>query len=321
MLVEAVRKTIDTYRLFEKESRVVVGVSGGPDSLTLLLSLHQLAPVYGLKLSVVHVDHAMRPTSGRDAEFVRSFCRSRGIPATVVKVRLPAQKRGSLEELMRAARLKALFTRAKQLRCTTIALGHTLDDQAETVLMRLLRGSGLYGLSAIQPKRRISGFNLVRPLIETTRSEVDRFLKQERIKPRLDQTNTQDIFLRNRVRKRLLPLLAREYNPNIKSVLAATASTAADDYDFLEQCAHERFRRMGRRILLRRFLTLHPAMQKLCLRLAIIRCQGDTRRITHTHILELLNLARHRPVGSLVHLPKGLCAAKLKDRLSLSIKA
>ncbi len=321
MLVEAVRKTAETYRLFAKGGRVIVGVSGGPDSLTLLLSLLQLAHVYGLKLSVVHVDHGVRSSSVRDAKFVAAFCRSRGIPITVVRIKLPADKRGSLEELMRAARFRALCSQAKKLRAAAIALGHTLDDQAETVLMRLLRGSGLYGLSAIQPKRMINGCCVVRPLIETSRRDIESFLKERRIKARTDRSNAADIFLRNRVRKYLLPLLEKSFNPRIKSVLAATARTAADDYDFLEHCAAAEFQRMGGRILLRPFLKLHPAMQKLCLRLAISRCQGDTRRITHTHILELLDLVQHRPAGSLVHLPKGLCVAKLKDRLRLSIKA
>ena len=148
------------------------------------------------------------PESAKDREFVEKICRKLGLPVTSAAINIKEiAGKGSLEEICRNARLGFCFKTAQRVKADKIALGHNLDDQAETVLMRLMRGSGLYGLSGILPKKELYGFTIIRPLIEVKRREIEAFLKRKNIRPRIDPSNSQDIFLRNKIRNDLLPLL------------------------------------------------------------------------------------------------------------------
>ncbi len=175
-MLEQVRKTIKQYRLIDKGDRLVLGVSGGPDSLALVLVLNSLKKELGLKLHIAHLDHGLRRDSAQDAAFVRKFAEKLNIPASIAQTRIKKiNHRGSIEEISRNARLNLFFTLAKKIKANKICLGHNLDDNAETVLMRLIRGSGLYGLSAILRKREINGFCLIRPLVEVKRKQIEGF--------------------------------------------------------------------------------------------------------------------------------------------------
>jgi tRNA(Ile)-lysidine synthase len=243
------------------------------------------------------------------------------------------RKKGSLEEIARNARLGFLFRVAREIKTHKIALGHNLDDQAETVLMRILRGTGLLGLSGILPKREIADFEIIRPLIEVRRPDIETFLKRKKIRPRIDASNLEDIYFRNRIRNRLLPLLEKEYNQNIRGILSNMAESVGCDYNYLNRLAEQAMRRVGakingstlltinpraqcRRIDLKKFLKLHPAIQRMVLRLAITRVKGDTRRITFQHIKEIEGLILNRPINSIVDLPKGVSVIKKKKYLS-----
>jgi len=309
MLLEKVRNTVKTHQLLRSHDRVLVGVSGGPDSLALLYILCVLKKEFELTLYVAHLDHRLRGESAADARFVQRHCRELGIPFVLKKVDMKASS-GSLEEACRNVRLDFFVTTAKKLRADSVALGHNLDDQAETVLMRLLRGSGLYGLAGIAFKRRIKDCVFIRPLLGVRRKEIESFLKRRRLIPRRDRTNQEDVFLRNKIRNRLLPLLEKEYNANIKEVLSNTAQTSAADYDYLHSAAFSAARTMGKKISLGNFLKLHPAVQRLVLRLYISRVQGDTRRISFTHIREIEDMVQNRPKGSRVDLPQGVSVKK-----------
>lgn len=316
MLLEQVKKTIRKHALLEKGDRVLLGVSGGPDSVALLYLLHSLSKELHLRLHIAHIDHMLRKQSAGDARFVVGLSARLKVPVSLhtVDVRSMAGK-GSIEEIARNARLEFLCRLAVRLKTDKIALGHTLDDQAETVLMRILRGSGLYGLSAILPKRSIHGVQVIRPLIELRRRDIEAFLRKRRIKPRIDETNFCDIYLRNRIRNHLLPLLEKKYNANIKEVLSGMAETVGYDYDYLSRLAQRKMKKMGSGIELCSFLRLHPSLRRLMLRLAISHIQKDTRRISLQHIREIEDLVRNRPVRSVVDLPKGISVIKKKTRL------
>ncbi|MFA5157019.1 MAG: tRNA lysidine(34) synthetase TilS [Candidatus Omnitrophota bacterium] len=316
MLTGKVRNTIKKYRLIDKKEKVIVAVSGGPDSVAMLYLLKGLEDELCIKLYIAHLDHMLRRNSHKDAEFVKALAIKLGIPAIIAKFDVKKTlKNVSLEEACRKARLEFLFEAAGKVKARKICLGHNLDDQAETVLMRLIRGSGLYGLSAILPKRKFSGFTLIRPLLEVKRKEIEAFLKKNKISFRIDETNKEDIYLRNRLRNRLLPLLEKEYNANIKEVLSSTALSAGYDYDYLFAAAQKALKRLGTKIRLPRFLKLHPAMQNLILRRSFSRVSGDTRRLTFKHTEEINDLILSRPDGSVVDLPKGVSAVKKKSCL------
>ncbi|HCD38028.1 MAG TPA: tRNA lysidine(34) synthetase TilS, partial [Candidatus Omnitrophica bacterium] len=282
-------------------------VSGGADSVALLHALVALAPAWRLRLSVLHVDHGLRPDAARDAEFVRALGARLGVPVEVARVAV--SPRGSLEAAARAARYAALAAAADRVGAARIALGHTADDQAETVLMRMLRGSGLMGLAGILPRKKMGDFVIIRPLLEIQRSEIETFLRLRKITPRIDITNQSEVYLRNRIRHKLLGEL-KKYNPNIKTVLAATAEHIALDYDYLLAAGSKAFQAIKTietgscvRLDLKKFFLLHPALQNLALRFTFERLKGDTRRLTARHIKEIKDMAYNRPIGSIVDLP------------------
>ena len=309
-MTDQFEKTIQANALVRQNDRILVAVSGGPDSMALLLKLRGLSKKLNLTLHIAHLDHAWRPNSSADACFVRRWATRLKIPLTVKRLAYKMPKiEGSVEEFLRNQRLNFLAQTAKAIKANKIALGHNLDDQAETVLMRLLRGSGLSGLSGIHLKRKMLGVTFIRPLLEVPRSQIEAFLKSQGVSPRRDYTNRQDIFLRNRIRRRLMPLLKKYYNPNMAQVLANLAETTAQDYEYLEQETKRSFK-TSRRLTLKKLAQLHPAILRLKLRQGIACAQGDTRRITFQHMKELQALIFSRPVGSVVNLPKGLSAKK-----------
>jgi tRNA(Ile)-lysidine synthase len=218
-----------------------------------------------------------------------------------------------------------LIRTAKNLKVKTIALGHTRDDQAETVLMHLLRGSGLSGLAGIAPKRNIRGLHFIRPLIEIERKDVEAYLKKKGLRARRDASNKELVFFRNRVRHKLLPYLTKGYNHNIKESLANAAQIFSADYDYLygeglkalKRCSNIQASQV--RIDLVRVRALHPAMQRMVLRLGIEKIKGNTRRLTFRHWKEIETLITSRKTGSVVDLPGGLVGKKTKNHLLLAL--
>jgi tRNA(Ile)-lysidine synthase len=321
MLLDKVRYIIKKHRLIERGERLVIGVSGGPDSVALLYVLNSLKRELKLTLHIAHLDHMLRKDSCKDAEFVQRLAQRLKIPITSGQIRVKElARKGSLEEIARNARLGFLFRVAKDIKTRKIALGHNLDDQAETVLMRILRGCGLYGLAGILPKREISGFQIIRPLIEVRRREINAYLKQRGIRPRLDASNLEDIYLRNKIRNRLLPLLEEGYNKNIKDLLCNLAECAGMDYDYLDKRAL-RFLKQFRKLNLKKIMALHPALLRLVLRKSIAYLAGNTRRLTFRHMQELEDLIYNRPINSIVDLPGNICVIKKKNHLSINKKA
>ena len=267
-------------------------------------------------MHIAHLDHMLRKDSYRDAEYVKRLEERLKLPSTITQVNVKElAKKGSLEEIARNARLAFLFKIAKDVNADKIALGHNSDDQAETVLMRIIRGTGLYGLSGILPKRNIAGYEIIRPLLEVKRKDIEAFLKRKGIKPCIDMSNLEDIYFRNRIRNKLLPLLEKEYNKNIKEVLANMAESLGYDYDYLAKASNRASRQMRTKINLKKLSKLHPALQKIIFRYAIASLKGNTRRITFQHIKEIEDLFLNRPINSIVDLPQGVSVIKKNNYL------
>lgn len=315
-MLKQVKKTIREYRLINKGDKLVLGVSGGPDSVALLLALDSLKKELSLKLHVAHLDHKLRKDSRSDAEFVRRLAEKLGIPVTISGINIRAlSSKGSIEEIARNARLGFLFGICRKIKADKLVLGHNLDDQAETVLMRILRGAGLYGLSGILPRRNIAGYAVIRPLIEVRRKEIEAFLKKRRIKACSDISNTQDIYFRNKIRNKLLPLLEKGYNKNIKEILANMGQNLGSDYDYMDKAAERAAGRFKVKIPLSKLLKMHPAIQRLIFRHCMLRLKGDMRRLTFQHSREIEDLLLNRPLNSIVDLPKGVSVIKKKGHL------
>lgn len=316
MITDKVKETIRRYGLIKAGERIVLGVSGGPDSLALTYILNGLKKELCLSLHIAHLDHMLRKDSAKDAAFVKMVADKLSIPVTIGRIDIGRlAKKGSLEQAARDARLEFLFGTAGKIKAKKIALGHTLDDQAETVLMRILRGTGLYGLAGILPKRNMSGCEVIRPLIEVKRKEVESFLKRKKISPRIDASNFSGIYFRNKIRNSLLPLLEKKYSPNIKELLANMAQTASYDYDYLSRAAQRSIKGLKNKIPLEKLKRMHQAIRRMALREMIARLQGNTRRLTLRHIKEIEDLLFNRPCGAVVDLPQNISVAKGRKHL------
>jgi len=233
--------TIRYFRLFDPGEKVLVGVSGGPDSLALLLVLHELASSLEIGLHVAHLNHRLRPEAGEEADFVREVASSLGIPCTVgaEEVReLARSRRLGLEEAGREARYAFFHRLREEVGARKLALAHTREDQAVTVLHRLLRGGGRRGLRGMLPCRE--GW-IVRPLLYTGRDQAEAYLQEKGVSPLRDPSNLDPAFLRNRLRHELLPLLCR-YNPRVTERLAQLAEVFRAEEEWLDALTEEVFR-------------------------------------------------------------------------------
>jgi tRNA(Ile)-lysidine synthase len=306
------------HRLATKGQILLVAVSGGQDSVCLLHVLHHLQSELGIKLHVAHLDHQLRgKESTGDAQYVARLAKRLGIPATIEKRNVNAYQKEhsiSLEEAAREIRYNFLAEVAAAIGTDRVAVGHTLDDHAETVLLHLVRGTGTRGLRGLQPVSSwgTTGKELtvVRPLLEVRREETAAYCSGQRLRPRQDATNLSLVPLRNRVRLELFPLL-KSYNPQVIEALQRTAHIAGDDIEYLEKEAERLWpgvaTTQGNTVVLdkKTLLGLSVSMQRNLLRLAIENVGGNLKDIEARHIQELMQ-ALHKPAGKQISLPYGL---------------
>lgn len=322
-LPEQILEHIKRRKLIRAGDHILAGVSGGADSMALISLLDNLKTKIGCRVTVAHINHHLRKSANKDERFVRKFCESRNLPCYVVDLDLSKKltKGGSVEEIARMERFAALGKIAKKSGADKIALAHQKDDLAETVLLRILRGTGLQGLQAILPERKIDKTVFIRPLLDISRKQVEDYLKKNRIPFRTDPTNKQTRFFRNKIRLELLPLIEKNFQKQIKDALVNLATVSAADYDFIRSEALKIFPKTARlsegkiNIFLKRFGTLPLALKRMALRLAVEKIRKETRTLTMAHFTEMIDLAADRPPGSLVHLPEGLVAEKTRHSL------
>lgn len=325
-----VRWTIDRYGLLAGGGTVVVGVSGGPDSLCLLHVLNRLGEDYGIELHVAHLDHRIRGwESKEDAAFVARLAEEWGLPATVEARNVPQLARESklaIEEAARQARYSFLARVALAVGARRIAVGHNADDQTETIVMHWLRGAGLAGLRGMLPRTRLGemrleaawpdhpplDLHLIRPLLETPRAEIEAYCLEHALKPRFDRSNLDTTYYRNRLRHELIPYL-ESFNPGIREVLRRSAQVIGDDYDFLQA----ELERVWPAVVssesdeaitfdLDRWRALPTSQQRSTLREAVHRLRRSLRNINWIHIENALPALRAKPAGTQVTLPQGL---------------
>lgn len=323
-----IKRTISSYSLIKPGDTILIGVSGGADSIALLEILEKLRHELGLKLIVFHFNHGLRKSADTDQRFVEKICRQKNIACRRGRNLNPRPQGDSIEQAARKKRFAALIKCAKQVKADSIALAHHQNDLAETVLMRIIRGSGLQGLQAILPKRTIEGMTFIRPLIHEKRSNIEAFLKSENIKFRTDPTNKNTKFLRNKIRHKLLNCLSTNYNPNIQETLANLAETVSLDYEFLRQESAKHFKTVISKktstaifLNLKKLCTKHPAIQRMIIRMAIEHIKGDTRTITLAHIRSIETfLANNQPKSAQIHLPMKITVEKVNSNIEIRSK-
>jgi len=328
-----VLRFIKEEHLVSSGQKLLVAVSGGPDSVCLLHILAKLQKELGIKLHVAHLNHQLRGAdSEADARYVAELAHRLDIPATVeprdVKA-YHAQHHASLEEAAREVRYTFLAQVAESAGAEGVAVGHTLDDHIETILMHLIRGSGTRGLKGLQSLSRWqpSGASLavIRPLLPLSREETADYCRQHRLEPRLDASNLSLSSFRNRIRHQLLPQL-QTYNPQVAEALLRTARLAADDLAFIDKEAAQLWgevaQKQGDTVILdkRSFADLPSALKRHLLRASIEELLGNLKDIEARHIEEILD-ALGKPAGKKISLPYGLTFTIEYDRYLLGSDA
>lgn len=316
-------RALERYHLLEPGDRILVGVSGGPDSMALLDIVKQAAERYGCFLAVVHVNHCLRgEQADKEADFVRTWCHRQQIPCVVFvrNVALFAKEQGlSTEAAAHEVRFAAFREAAEQFQANKLALGHHQDDRAETVLLHLIQGTGLDGLAALPPQDDW----IIRPLIEATKADLLAYCQQEQLPYFLDATNDEMIYLRNRIRHRLLPELVEDYNPQMRQALVRLAITASEDSLFLAEQAQKAWQSCAVcqndtvMLDLTRWRLLPPALQKRVLRLGYLALQPQAQGLSYQQTEALLRLASEKQGQKQLDLPKRVQAVKSYDTLIL----
>jgi tRNA(Ile)-lysidine synthase len=321
-LVARVEQTVRRQRLFRPGDTLVVALSGGADS-TFLLDLLTRLPDYNLRLVAAHLNHCLRGAeSDADEEFCREAASRHAVPfeSRRVDIRLmAADSRLNLEDAGRRARVEFLDEIRGTYGAAAVVLAHHADDQAETVLMRLLRGSGMTGLSGMA-YRNARGY--VRPLLDISRSEIERYLRRCGLEWREDASNSDTAYLRNRIRHQLLPLL-EEYNPAIRARLAATASVLGGDETLLNELTERTFTetcRIGEgRVVcgVGQLRALNPALRRRVLRHAFKQLAGTLEGVSLRHIEAICDLVDSARPNSRLPLPQGVAAVREYETLLL----
>jgi len=323
-MLEQVAKTIARYSMFQPGQRVGVAVSGGADSVCLLHVLRELAPRWNLRLVVLHLDHKLRGEESRqDAAFVRRLAAKLDLPFGLQETDVGALCRETGENLEQAARAVRLefFQRERQAgTIDRVATGHTRSDQAETVLFRFLRGAGTAGLAGIRP---VTDAGIVRPLIESDRAGIERYLRERGIAWRTDSTNASTAFARNRIRHELLPQLTLDWNPAMTETLAHTADWALAEEAYWEAemarlaPAHLVHEPPAVLIDIDPLVALPLAVARRLVRRAIEIAKGDLRGVGFGHLAGVLELTASAEGHGRLQIP-GLDIFRSFDRLRIA---
>ncbi len=325
MVEELFLEAIERHSLLKKGDKVLLGVSGGPDSVALLYNFLRIKQEYKLKIVCAHFNHALREESGSEQEFIRNLCRELAVEFISEKKEVGRFCRDSLEQTARNLRFDFFLKCSRQKRIKKVALAHHKDDLAETVLMRIIRGTGLRGLRGVLPKSNFKNLTLIRPFINLRKEEIVRWLSEKNISFCIDQSNKDVKFLRNKVRIELLPQL-EAINRNIVDRLSDLALSAGFDYDFIYnfswQCLNQlkepgsgRFLRLN----LEGLKKLHPSVFNNIVRVAIEQIKGDTRRINQSHLSQVRELVTAGRVEASLHLPEILIKKEKKALLIQSL--
>ncbi len=310
-LIKKTQNTIFQKDLFEKGSGIVVAVSGGPDSVCLLDVFHQLKDKYALKLMVAHINYNLRgQDSKKDEKFVLALAERYGLEAVVLRPKIKTQK--NLENNLRDIRYAFFEKIRKERGCDWVAVGHNLDDQAETFLQRLIRGAGMAGLRGMQFKNG----RIIRPLLGFSRQEILEYLKMRKLKYRTDKTNQEDIFLRNRIRHGLIPYLEKNFNPRFKETLFQTALSLAEDYSLIDKLTGE-ISKNSAILSVKKILQLHPALQKRIILQFLENTLKNRKNITAAHLEEVLKIMKSTKSKSQAIRFQGLKIERKGDKVTI----
>ena len=299
-LQDKVLKTIQKYNLIQNRDSIVIGVSGGPDSMTLLNVLINLKQKLGIsKIVVATVNHMIREEAEEETKFVENFCESHGIDFYLKKVDVQEEaksKKISTELAGRNARYDFFEEVLKKTGSNKIATAHNSNDNAETVLMNLLRGSGVSGLKGIE---KIRDGKFIRPIIECKRSEIEQYCLENKLNPRYDKTNNENTYTRNKIRNMLIPYIEENFNPNIVDSLNRLSTIATKEDEYIHKIVENSFKNivitadMGKKEIildLKKFNELDEVIKSRLILYTISEILGTSQGIEKIHIEDIIKL-------------------------------
>lgn len=311
LLIDSVVQTITENSMIEENDKIIVAVSGGPDSMCLLHILYTLKDSLKVSLAAAHVNHCLRGKDADDDEnFVKKFCETLNIEfySTKVDVKsLSVEKNISSEMAGRTARYEFFESLKRKTGADKIALAHNANDQAETLLMRIMRGTGSEGLIGIKPVRDKI---YIRPLINSTRIEIENYCKQYGINARIDKTNLENIYSRNKVRLELIPYIKKNFNEDIISVLNRLSSTMRTDNEYLDNISKKKCEQYceknGEKVIIKKeAFSEHEAILTRVIRKAIIELLGSTYNFERKHVIDIIEIQKHKS-GVAINLPNNI---------------
>lgn len=321
-LVLVVEQTIKKYSMLDHGDSIVVGLSGGPDSLCLLHVLLELKEALGLKIYAAHLNHQFRgKDADEDALYVKEICKEWGIDAfiQVFNVTAYAKENGlSSEEAGREIRYRLFKEVANEVGANKIAVAHNMNDNAETVLMNLFRGSGIDGLKGIEAARG----EIIRPLINVRRDEIEAYCEEKALNPRIDKTNLEPIYGRNKIRLELIPYIEKNFNANIMSTLHRFSDIVTLENDFFNKEAKIVFLEIaiiGENSIeynINKLNNIHPALMRRIIRMGIEELSGSLRGIEYKNIETVVDLL-DKSTGAAVILPGNIKAYVSYDKMIL----
>ena len=297
LLENKVLKTIEKYNMINNGEKIVVAVSGGPDSICLLNILNNIKDKLNIKIVVAHVNHSLREEADEETEYVKNFCKKLNIECYIKKVdiiEISKKNKVGTEEAGRKERydfFDEVFSKTKSDR---IATAHNLNDNAETVLMNIIRGSGLSGLKGIEEVR---DYKYIRQLIEIKRKEIEEYCKENKLEPKYDKSNKENIYTRNKIRNILIPLLEKEFNPNIVKSISKLSELAKLDNEYFNNIIKSEYNRIkleenNNEIILnlKEFNKLNNVIKSRLIIYTITKIFGSSQGIEKIHIDDIIKL-------------------------------
>ncbi|WP_196247004.1 tRNA lysidine(34) synthetase TilS [Clostridium novyi] len=310
-MIEKVINTIKCNNMFEVNDKVVVALSGGPDSICLLHILHTLKDELNISIVAAHVNHCLRgEAADNDEMYVKKICEELGIQCFVKRedVHRISKERGiSCEMAGREVRYQFFEEVLHKINGNKIAIAHNANDQAETVLMRILRGTGLEGLVGIRPVRD----NIfVRPIINLTRDEIENYCEVNKLNPRIDKTNFENIYTRNKIRLELIPYIQKNFNSDVIEVLNRFSDTVKVDNEYINNVAKEKYNEYSEiseeKIILKgQLFKEHEAILTRVIRIAIKNIKGNLNNLEKNHIYDIIDIQK-KSTGKYIMLPSGI---------------
>ena len=326
MIFDKVLSTINKHNLIQKGDKIVLGLSGGPDSVCLLHVLNRLKKDFNIEIYASHLNHQIRGIEAqKDALYVSKLCEDMGIIFFVKSINVPkyCENEGlSLEEGARKLRYEMFYEIKDKIKANKIAIGHNLNDQAETVMMRIMRGTGLKGLKGID---YIRDNCIIRPILDVERNEIEEYCEAYNLNPRIDKTNLENIYTRNKIRLDLLPYMKDNFNSNVIESIVRMSNSLKSDNDYIEKEAEAKFREVSNikekgfvEINLDDFVCLHDAIKVRVLRNSIKHILGDTNFVDQRHIEDIMSLEDNSKVNKMLTLPRNIFVYRKKDSIILT---